>query len=231
MASVLKEKTTYVVLLGSSIVIAILILGTIWTEKSARKDATDSASSVSLLYLDELASRREQVVENNLKGNIRTLKIAIEMISETDLSNIESLRAYQRRMKQLFNLKRFAFVDKDGSVYTADEGIRQEANLYSFDYNTISNAEISVRRSGDSEKHVVIAMPIHDRNYYIEGKQLVVCFMESNMDVILGGASLRTQNSDVTFCNIFTKDGSPLSNLVLGGLAAEDNLLEALEHA
>ncbi len=88
MASVLKEKTTYVVLLGSSIVIAILILGTIWTEKSARKDAMDSASSVCLLYLDELASRREQVVENNLKGNIRTLKIAIEMISETDLSNI-----------------------------------------------------------------------------------------------------------------------------------------------
>ena len=90
--------------------------------------------AVSLLYLDELAGRREQVVEDNLKDNINVIRIAIGMITEEDLSDLEHMRAYQRRVKQLFSLERFAFVDTDGLVYTADEGVRDEIDQYGFDY-------------------------------------------------------------------------------------------------
>ncbi|MCR4838447.1 MAG: response regulator [Eubacterium sp.] len=45
----------------------ILIFGTLWMGSRAAKDSADAVHSVSLLYLDELAGRREQVVEKNLQ--------------------------------------------------------------------------------------------------------------------------------------------------------------------
>ena len=231
MANGQNANTTRIVVIGSCIVIVLLVFGTIWVQRSARKDTSEAVGSVSLLYLNELAGRREQVVEDNLKNSIRAMGIALGMIDEDDLDSLEHMRAYQRNMKKLFNLERFAFVDKDGLTYTADEGILQEMEHYAFDYKTISKVDISIRNMKESTKNVVIAMPIRDRNLSIEGKQLVVCFMEISMDVMLAGVSIKSQRSDVTFCNIFTRDGYPLSNLVLGGMAEEDNLLEALEHA
>ena len=41
---------------------------------------------MSLLYLDELAKRREQVVEDNLKENINVIRIAVSLLTSDDLS-------------------------------------------------------------------------------------------------------------------------------------------------
>ena len=76
---------------------------------------------------------------------------------------------------------------------------------------------------------MVIAVPT-DRIPF-NGEELVVCYMEIDMNVMLQGVSMTSQNTDATFCNIYTNDGVALSNTVLGGLAQEDNLLEAMEHA
>ena len=231
----MKEKSgsriVPVAVIGALILAAVLIGGTVLMGGSAHRDTTEAAHSVSLLYLDELAGRREQVVEDNLKDNIDVIRTAIGMIGEEDLSDLEHMQAYQRRMKQLFSLERFAFVDAGGLVYTADEGIRDEMDQYSFNHLTLSGPEISIRNIGSTEKRVIIAVPIRDSGYSINGNSLVACFMEIDMDVMLKGVSMKSQDSETTFCNIYTADGTALSNTVLGGLAMEDNLLEALSHA
>ena len=226
-----RRSTAPVAIISAVILAAVLIGGTILTGQSAHRDTEDAAHSVSMLYLDELAGRREQVVEDNLNKNINVIRIAIGMIDEEDLSDLEHMRAYQRRVKQLFSLERFAFVDADGLVYTADDGVRDEMDQYGFDHLTLSGPEISIRNIGSMEKKVIIAVPIRDRDYSINGKQLVACFMEIDMDVMLQGVSMKSQDSETTFCNIYTADGVALSNTVLGGLAVEDNLLEALSYA
>ena len=226
-----NNRTTRVAVIGIVIVVAILIIGTVRNGRLAQKDTMKAAHTVSLLYLDELAGRREQVVEDNLNDTINKIDIALGMIDEDDLTDLDHMRAYQRNMKQLFGLERFAFVDEDGMVYTADEGIRDEIDDYSFDYKTISAPEISIKNLENLDKKVVIAYPIRDRNLSIQGKQLEVCFMEIDMEVMLAGVSMQSQNSEATFCNIYTSGGVALSNTVLGGLAVEDNLLEAMEHA
>ncbi len=83
----------------------------------------EAARSVSRLYLDELAGRREQVVKNNISNNIRVIDVALGLLNEADLQDPEHLSNYQRRLKLLFELERFAFVDEDGFVYTADDRI------------------------------------------------------------------------------------------------------------
>ena len=226
-----KTNTGRILFIGGAIVVVIMVLGTIWIGRSAQKDTIDAVRSVSMLYLDELAGRREQVVEDNLNDNIRVINIALGMISDEDMGDLEHMRAYQRNVKQLFSLERFAFVDEDGLVYTADEDIVDEIDQYAFDYKTLSGPEISIKNEESPEKKVVIAVPIRDRGLSINGKQMVVCFMEIDMNVMLQGVSMKSQNSESTFCNIYTDQGIALSNTVLGGLAVEDNLLEALSNA
>ena len=83
------------------LVAAILVLGTIWMGHQAQKDAEEAVQSVSLFYLDELAGRREQVVENNLNQLIKNMYVATGLMTEEDLSDQEHLQAFQSRMKQL----------------------------------------------------------------------------------------------------------------------------------
>ena len=226
-----SNKTTLITTVGVIVLAVILIGGTFLMGRSAHKDTIEAVRSVSLLYMDELAGRREQVIENNLKDTINVINVAVGLITAKDLSDLDHMRTYQRNIKQLFKLERFAFVDLDGMVYTADEGIQNDIDEYVFDPRKISEPVISIKNVKTPDKKVVIAVPIRNRDLFIAGKQLAVCFMEIDMKVMLNGISMKSQSTGSTFCNIYTSDGIALSNTVLGGLAVEDNLLEALQHA
>ena len=149
-------------------------------------------------------------------------------MTENDLSDITHLQAYQARMKKLYTLEKFAFIDTNGLIYTS-LGTQDNIAEYNIDYKAITEPEISLKNESDDKKKVIIAVPVDDLT--IEDKTLAVCFMEIDMDTMLEGVSLRSDNNDTTFCNIYTKEGSALTNMVLGGLASEDNLLSALEQA
>ncbi|MBP5749279.1 MAG: hypothetical protein J6X24_00655, partial [Firmicutes bacterium] len=216
------------VIIGALIVTVILILGTIFTGQSARRATDQAVRSVSLFYLDELAGRREQVVEDTLQANIKTIQTAIGLMTEEDLSDGVHRQAYQTRMKRLFNLEKFAFVDEEGTIYTAT-GLPTFIEDYDFDYRTLSGPDISVRVGKGSDKKVVIAVPAGDLPH--NGHTLKVCFMEMDIDVMLASLSMRTESNGVTFSNIYTSEGVALTNAILGGLAAGDNLLDAMSHA
>ena len=222
-----KNNTTTITIIGTIILALILIAGTFWIGSEARKDNEEAVRTVSLLYLDELAGRREQVVENNLENKIRDLRVAVELMEENDLSDMEHLQAYQARMKRLYTLDKFAFVDTDGLIYTS-LGTQDNISEYHFDHTTLSEPEISIFNLNSKDKKVVIAVPV-DLDF--NDKKLKVCFMEIDMDEMLSGLSMGSNEDDTTFCNIYTRDGVALTDTVLGGLAAEDNLLEAMRNA
>lgn len=215
-------------IIGGLIVIAIFVVGTISTGRAAHRDTEDAVHSVSSFYLDELAGRREQVVAFNLQKEIEDLQVAVGLLTEEDLSDAEHLQAFQARMKSLYRLDKFAFVDTDGIIYTS-QGTQDNISDYSFDYNTISGPEISILNVESIDKKVIIALPIDGIDFM--GHHFCVCFMEIDMEVMLQGVSVSSNNTETTFCNIYSDTGIALSNTVLGGLAVEDNLLEALEHA
>ena len=214
--------------IGVMAVAAILIIGTVWTGRSASRDANKAVRNVSLLYLDELAGRREQVVAKTLEGYISDLDAAVGLLDKSDLESVENLQSYQSRMKQLYSLEKFAFVDANGTIYTS-RGTRTDIDRYDFDYKTISNAEISVKDSGNNDSKIIIAAPVDSLD--LCGRTLVACFMEMDMDHFLDAVSLQTGSNSTTFCNIYKSDGVPFTGLVLGGLSAEVNLLNAMEKA
>ncbi len=222
------RKTTLIAVAGVAAVMAILVFGTVWMGNQAQKDTAEAVSAVSHLYLDELAGRREQVVSDNLKGRISDIKTALDMMTEEDLSDKAHMEAYQKRIKRLFSLDKFAFVDEDGLIYTST-GTQNDIDSYHIDYSHIFGQQILIRDLDASEKKVIIAVSVGDLTF--EGKKLTACFMEIDMREMLAGVSMQSQSSGATFSNIYTKSGVALSNTILGGLAVEDNLLEALARA
>ena len=225
------EKKTGIIqaaIIGSLVVAAILIIGTYLTGRSASTDGEKAVRSVSLLYLDELAGRREQVVAATLDDYISDVDVAIGLLDKNDLASVENLQAYQLRMKQLYGLEKFAFVDENGIIYTS-QGTRHDIDQYDFDYKTISGPTVSTRDAGINDTKIIIAVPLDRLD--LCGNTLVACFMEMSMDHFLDSVSLQSGDNNTTFCNIYKSDGVPFTGLVLGGLSAEDNLLTALEHA
>ncbi len=226
-----KQNTKFTMrtaIIGTLIVALILILGTFWMGQSASRDTEAAVRNVSLLYLDELAGRREQVVASTLNDYINDMDVAIGLMEKDDLSSTEKLQAYQARMKQLYGLEKFAFVDEKGLIYTS-RGTRTDIEQYAFDYQTLSEPEISIKNADGEDKKVIIAVPT-DRLPF-EGQHLAVCFMEIDMNYLLESISLQSGANNTTFCNLYAADGSSLTNMVLGGLASENNLLAALDHA
>jgi len=213
---------------GVAAVLAILVIGTLYVGFEASKDTEKAVHKVSLLYLDELAGRREQVVAANIAGRISTIEKAVDLMTAEDLSDEEHRQAYQKRIKSLYDLEKFAFVGESGTVYTST-GPSDEIDRYSFDYKNMTGPDISILNMDSENKTVVIAVPIPPSKF--EDDTLVVSFMVVSMENMLNGVSMESDENGTTFCNIYTDDGYPLSNAVLGGFAEEDNLIGALEHA
>ena len=205
----------------------ILVFGTIWMGNVARNDTESAVRSVSLLYLDELAGRREQVVAANMQEKINVIGTALDMLTGEDLSDHAHLQAYQVRIKRLFNLERFAFVGANRLIYTST-GPRAEIDQYHLDFYALQGPEILAENLDTREKKVIIAVPTRIQ---FSDTELLACFMQIDMNEMLAGVSMDAQEGGATFCNIYTGSGIALSNTVLGGLAVEDNLVEAMQKA
>ena len=223
-----QKHSTWIAVIGGIAVALILIVGMLLTAKDAADDTQDAVRSVSLLYLDELAGRREQVVADNLSDDISTIRVAVGLLTEEDLKNKESLQNYQAQMKQLFNLEKFAFVDTGGLIYTS-LGYQDNIAEYPFDYETIREPVIGIKDVDTENKKVVIAVPIDPISF--ENAELILCFMEIDMNRMLTNTSMNIQNNGITFSNLYTSAGIPLTNTILGGQFKGASLFEALKQA
>ena len=159
-----NNRAIKIAVIGSILIALILVVSTLWMVQTAKRDNEIAVKTVSLMYLDELAGRREQVVDNNLQNRIRDLRTAVGLMDEEDLSDLDHLQAYQSRMKQLYVLDKFAFVDENGLIYTS-LGPQDNIAEYAFDYLTISEPEISIFNLNSSEKKVVIAVPVDNTDW------------------------------------------------------------------
>ena len=223
-----KHNMLIAAMAGGIVVALIMIIGTVWIGRDASQSTIKAVRSVSLLYLNELAERRKKVAEDILNNNLRRITVATNMMEEEDLKDIEHLQAFQTRMKKLFKLEKFAFVDTKGLIYTA-LGMRTDIDKYAFNHKTISGPEISIKNmESNEEREVVFAVPV---DIPFNGETFKICFMEMHMDEMLAGVSMASQEENVTFSNVYSPEGYALSNLVLGGKANEDNLFEAMNHA
>ena len=112
-------KENKVIFTGGILVLLLIIVSTIWNVQSAQKQTQAVAESVSDFYVEELANRRVTIISDALKQNFQYMNNALDAITKDDLQSITSLRNYLGRIRRLYGVEKFSFVDQDGLVYTA----------------------------------------------------------------------------------------------------------------
>ena len=131
------RRTVSVAIIGGAIIAALLILSTLWINRSERSGTIEAVHSVSELYLRELTDRREQVITARINVHVGNIQSALKILSSNDLQSVETLSAFLSKMKTLFGVDQFAFVNESGTVFTP-EGIAQNRDEYSFADETLA---------------------------------------------------------------------------------------------
>ena len=102
---------------GGVLVLLLIIMGSILNAKATWVETEDVVDSVSHFYIEELANRRVSIISETLEQNLEYVNNAISIITKEDLSSITSLRQYLGRIRRLYGVDNFSFVDENALVY------------------------------------------------------------------------------------------------------------------
>ncbi len=114
----MKISRNKIVITGGLLLIINLIVGTSWNVERAQKETQAVAESVSNFYIEELANRRVSIISDTLNQNFQYITNALDSISENNLSSIENLRSFLGKIRRLYGIQKFSFVDEDFLVYS-----------------------------------------------------------------------------------------------------------------
>ena len=220
--------TISVAIVGGVIIALLLILSTIWMNRSEQNGTNEAVAAVSEFYLRELTDRREQVITARINVRVGNMKSALKIISPEDLQSIESLSRFLGKVKTFCEVDQFAFADANGKILTP-EGIAKNPEEYFFVGKLIAEPKIVTYDLDKFDKTVAVVIPVE--NLTFQGVPIKSCFIELSMSKFLEGILLHTTASEMTFFNLYYTNGESLTEAVLGGLDSGTNLLDALKEA
>ena len=218
-----NKSTVSMAIVGGAIVALLVILSTLWINKSEQAATNETVHSVGSLYLRELTDRREQVINARINVRVDNLRAAMKVISPADLQSVETLSAFLGKMKVLYDVDQFALASTSGTVYTP-EGRLTDSTQYFF-----ATLPINASKVFTNNKKVYVAIPVE--NVSFQGTPIRNCFLQLSMSRFLQGILVHTTQSEMTFFNLYYTNGDSLTDAVLGGLSSGTNLLTAITEA
>ncbi|MBQ7454006.1 MAG: hypothetical protein IJS69_03005, partial [Selenomonadaceae bacterium] len=217
--------TVSVAIIGGAIIAVLLILSTLWINHSEQSGTSDAVHSVSELYLRELTDRREQVINARINVRINDIQSALKILTPADLQSVESLTTFLGKMKTFCDVNQFAMTNANGVIFTP-EGPLPDVGEYFFARELIGETKIFTYNLQAEDKSVAVVVPVTGVNF--QGVPIRNCFIQLPMSKFLEGILVHTTSGEMTFFNLYYKDGESLTEAVLGSLDSGTNLLDAL---
>ena len=217
-------KENKVIFTGGILVLLLIIVSTLWNVQSAQKQTQAVAESVSDFYVEELANRRVTIISDALKQNFQYMNNALDAITKDDLQSIASLRNYLGRIRRLYGVEKFSFVDQDGLVYTAHSTTTGKSR-YPFLTEGFFEPLVTTVLNYGGEKLLFIAIPVYGVEF--NGKMITACFAQVNIDQMVRSMTFRAENME-TYFNIYLKSGESLTSAPFGGVEPGRNILSVI---
>ncbi|MBE8954141.1 MAG: response regulator [Quinella sp. 2Q5] len=221
------KRTVSVAIVGSAIIAALLILSTLWINRSEQSGTSEAVHSVSELYLRELTDRREQVITARINVRVENIRSALKILSPNDLQSVETLSAFLGKMQTFCDVDQFAMTDANGNVFTPAGTVN--ADEYFFAREMIAEPEIFTYDLTAKDKTVAVVVPVE--NVTFQGARNRNCFIVLKMSKFLEGILVHTTAAEMTFFNLYHTSGESLTDAVLGSLDSGTNLMDALKIA
>ena len=221
-------RTISVAIVGGAVIAVLLILSTLWINRSEQSGTADAVHSVSEMYLRELTDRREQVITARINVRVNNIKSALKILTPADLQNVETLSAFLGRMKTLYDVEQFAFAGANGTIFTPD-GVAPDPTEYFFAGEFLNASKVFTYNFSEHNKTVAVVVPVN--NVTFQGTPIRNCFLLMPMSKFLEGILVHTTANGMTFFNLYYSNGESLTDAVLGSLDSGTNLLDALKDA
>jgi len=222
-----KRQTVISVVWGGIIIMAILLLTTIWVLKGAQESTNQAVGKVSKFYLEELAGRRARDVSQKLQNDFAYMEYAIDILEASDLESQEALRKFLGKIETLYGVEKFALADENGTVYT-EHSTTSGLTRYGFLSEELKEPVISISNLYGAKKQLVLAIPVE--GIYFQGLHIRACFIQINIDEMVSAMALQTSENE-TYCNLYYRNGESLTNNEFGYLGPGNNLLLAVADA
>ncbi|MBR4905110.1 MAG: response regulator [Selenomonadaceae bacterium] len=219
-----KEKSTIpMAIVGGAIIAVLLIFSTLWINRSNLNSISLAVHSAGEIYLREMTDRREQVLNARISSRTNNLRAALRALTANDLKNLDSLKTFLDRMKILYSVDLFAFVDVNGRIFTPD-GILADTSDYFFANENLNEPKIFTYNTD-----VAVVVPV--KNIKFEGVPIQNCFLQVSIEKFLEGILTYTTDWEVTFFNLYHPNGDSLTDSVLEYLDGNSNIFKVLEKA
>ena len=215
-------RTISIAIVGGAIIAALLIFSTMRINQSNLSSISEAVHSTGEIYLREMTNRREQVLTTRINTRIDNLRAALIALTPADLQNAETLSAYLSRMKILYGVDQFAFVDMNGKIFTS-EGVANPAD-YLFAEEILNEPKIFTH-----EENVAVVIPVE--NISFQSVPIKNCFLQVTIAKFLEGVLANKTDNEATFFNLYYTNGDLLTDSILEGLDSGRNLLKSLEEA
>ena len=210
---------------GGIIFFLLITVSTIWNAQSAQKQTHIVAESVSNFYVEELINRRVSIISDALKQNFQYMNNALDSITKEDLSSTSALRNYLGRIRRLYGVEKFSFVDQDSLVYTA-HATSTGKSRYPFLAQGFSEPLVTTVVNYGGKKMLFIALPVTGIQF--NGKNITACFAQVNIDQMVRSMTFRADNME-TYFNVYLKNGESLTNVPFGGVEPGRNILSVIQ--
>ena len=221
------SKVRYIAVLGGILVILVLAVTTVWVTNSAGRGTADAVGRVSEFYVEELANRRVQFITDEIERNYHYIGNALQVITKDDLKDKKSLRKYLGKLRKLYGIETFSFVDENGIVYNEHSTV-SGLSRYPFLQGKLEKPVLSTINLYGAEKQVILALPVNNMSFM--GKKLKVCFVQVNIDRMVKSMTLHTEGME-TYCNVYYKNGECLTNTDFGNFESGKNFLDVMREA
>ena len=222
------RRTVSVAIVGGAIIATLLILSTLWMNRSENNGTNEAVHSVSELYLRELTDRREQVITARIHVHFGNIQSALKILTPADLQSMETLTVFLSKMKTFCGVDQFAMTNANGVIFTP-EGVAPNPDEYFFASNIIAEPKIFTYDLSAPDKTVAVAIPVSGVTF--QGVAIKNCFVRMKMSKFLEGILVHTTAGEMTFFNLYYTNGESLTDAVLGSLDSGSNLIDALNIA
>lgn len=226
-----RRQTITFAVCGGIVIAVILLVTTLWVSNAARKGTDQAVDKVSEFYLEELAGRRAQVVNEDLKNNFAYMENALGILEASDLESLETLQRFLGRIKMLHGMDEFALVDENEMVYTEEGAVSRHDGYgddYDFLFEELTGPVVRTPKLQGAREHMLLAIPVE--GIYFQGARVETCFILIDIDGMLSYLTLQTSENG-TYCNLYYRDGESLTNDKFGHLVEGGNLLSAVSGA
>ncbi len=224
----LREKSSVGIMLGIMLLLAVVVVSSLWLLETSQKTTKDSVYDVSALYLEELTKQRVNQLLGNLDSQLQQLQVTVDAMRDEDVADRETTQKSVGRMRKINGFDFYALVDEAGTLYTESDIVTGMEEFPFLDGNCPEpkKTAITFSKKLGAEGMVLASMPV--TGHVLDGRKITAAVGGIAPRYISTRLSLESDTGKI-FCEIFKADGTFVLKTNHDHLRTRLNLLTAME--